>query len=103
MFVVCGFIFMCIILGFIIYICVRVKRKKRLLKEERSLIFKEYFKIIIFNEFNIREFKSDLKFEIINVEEKLIEKEFLNDVEVEERNGINIYVLFKFEYLEIED
>lgn len=94
---------MCIILGFIIYICVRVKRKKRLLKEERSLIFKEYFKIIIFNEFNIREFKSDLKFEIINVEEKLIEKEFLNDVEVEERNDINIYVLFKFEYLEIED
>lgn len=94
---------MCIILGFIIYICVRVKRKKRLLKEERSLIFKEYFKIIIFNEFNIKEFKSDLKFEIINVEEKLIEKEFLNDVEVEERNDINIYVLFKFEYLEIED
>lgn len=94
---------MCIILGFIIYICVRVKRNKRLLKEERSLIFKEYFKIIIFNEFNIREFKSDLKFEIINVEEKLIEKEFLNDVEVEERNDINIYVLFKFEYLEIED
>lgn len=94
---------MCIILGFIIYICVRVKRKKRLLKEERSQIFKEYFKIIIFNEFNIREFKSDLKFEIINVEEKLIEKEFLNDVEVEERNDINIYVLFKFEYLEIED
>lgn len=94
---------MCIILGFIIYICVWVKRKKRLLKEERSLIFKEYFKIIIFNEFNIREFKSDLKFEIINVEEKLIEKEFLNDVEVEERNDINIYVLFKFEYLEIED
>lgn len=73
------------------------------MKEERSLIFKEYFKIIIFNEFNIREFKSDLKFEIINVEEKLIEKEFLNDVEVEERNDINIYVLFKFEYLEIED
>lgn len=37
------------------------------------------------------------------MEEKLIEKEFLNDVEVEERNDINIYVLFKFEYLEIED
>lgn len=100
---VCGFIFMCIILGFIIYICVRVKRKKRLLKEERSLTFKEHLKTTILNESNIRESKSDLKLETTNVEEKSIEKEPLNDVEAEERNDINTYVSFKPEYPETED
>lgn len=100
---VCGFIFMCIILGFIVCMCVRVKRKKRILKEERSLTFKEHLKTTILNESSLRESKSDLKLETTSVDEKPIEKEPLHQEETNERNGINTYVSFKPEYPETDD
>jgi hypothetical protein len=101
--VVCGFIFVCIIVGLIVYVCVRIKRSKRLRKEERSLTFKEHLKTTILNDSTIRESKSDLKLETISVEEKPSEKEPLHCKEGEERNGINTYVSFKPEFTETED
>ncbi|XP_062620786.1 leucine-rich repeat-containing protein 24-like [Saccostrea cucullata] len=100
--VVSGFIFACIIVGLLIFVCVRVKRSKRLRKEERSLTFKEHLKTTILNESTIRESKSDLKLET-TLEEIPIEKEPLQTEEVEEQNGINTYVSFKAGYNENED
>lgn len=101
--VICGFIFVSIIVGLLVYVCVRIKRNKRLRKEERSLTFKEHLKTTILSESTIRESKSDLKLETISVEEKPIEKQPLHSKEGEERNGINTYVSFKTEYPETED